>query len=69
MQLPLASEARMAGQARQLIARVQQEQTSSFAKSEVVDLNTTVAVYKFSKLSCIEIETMLGLRLEATRVY
>ena len=69
MQLPLASEAHMADQAKQLIARVQQEQTASLAKSEIIDVITTIAVYKFSKLTRAEVEAMLGLRLEETRVY
>jgi predicted transposase YdaD len=34
-----------------------------------MDMICTIAVYKFSKLSREEIEAMLGLRLEETRVY
>jgi predicted transposase YdaD len=34
-----------------------------------MDMICTIAVYKFSKLSRDEVEAMLGLRLEETRVY
>jgi predicted transposase/invertase (TIGR01784 family) len=39
-----------------------------FAKT-IIEVVTTIAVYKFSKLSREEVEAMLGLRLEDTRVY
>ena len=39
------------------------------AKIGTGNLNTTIAVYKFSSLSREEVEAMLGLTLEQTRVY
>jgi predicted transposase YdaD len=34
-----------------------------------MDMITTIAVYKFVRLSRAEVEAMIGLRLEDTRVY
>jgi predicted transposase/invertase (TIGR01784 family) len=59
----------MAEQAKQLIERVQLEETDTLLKNEIIDIITTIAVYKFSSLSREEVEAMLGLTLEQTRVY
>jgi predicted transposase YdaD len=67
--LTIASEKVMADQARQLIERVQLESTGSLPKNEIIDIITTIAVYKFSSLSREEVEAMLGVTLEETRVY
>jgi len=56
-------------QAKQLIERVKLEVTGTLAKNEIIDIITTIAVYKFSTLSREEVEAMLGLTLEQTRVY
>lgn len=48
MQLTIASEKAMAEQARLLIERVQLEETGTLAKNEIIDIITTIAVYKFS---------------------
>jgi predicted transposase YdaD len=69
MQLTIASEKAMAEQARLLIERVQLEETGILPKNEIIDIITTIAVYKFSSLSREEVEAMLGLTLEETRVY
>jgi predicted transposase/invertase (TIGR01784 family) len=69
MQLTIASDEAMAEQARLLIERVQQEETSILARNEIIEVITTIAVYKFSSLSREEVETMLGLSLEQTRIY
>lgn len=69
MQLTIASEQAMAEQARALIERVQFEETGTLAKNEIIDIITTIAVYKFSQLSREEVEAMLGLSLEQTRIY
>ncbi|MCW5314303.1 DUF2887 domain-containing protein [Nostoc sp. KVJ3] len=49
--------------------RVQQEQITVLAKKEIIDVITTIAVYKFANLSREEVEAMLGVKLEETRVY
>jgi len=69
MQLTLASDEVMAQQARLLIERVKLESTGTLPKTEILDIITTIAVYKFSSLSREEVEAMLGLTLEQTRVY
>ena len=69
MQLTIASEKIMAEQARLLIQRVQLESTGSLPKNEIIDIITTIAVYKFSSLSREEVEAMLGVTLEETRIY
>ena len=69
MQLTIASEKAMPEQAKQLIKRVQLESTDALPKNEIIDIITTIAVYKFSSLSREEVEAMLGLTLEQTRFY
>jgi predicted transposase/invertase (TIGR01784 family) len=69
MKLAIANKATLSTQARSLIDRVEQEVTSPAEKQAIIEVITTIAVYKFSKLSREEVEAMLGLRLEDTRVY
>ncbi|MDB9374647.1 Rpn family recombination-promoting nuclease/putative transposase [Nodularia sphaerocarpa] len=69
MQLTIASEKGMAEQAKQLMERLQLESRDTLLKNEIIDIITTIAVYKFSSLSREEVEAMLGLTLEQTRVY
>lgn len=69
MQLTLAPDETMAEQAKQLIERIELEETGTLPKNEIIDIITTIAVYKFSSLSREEVEAMLGLTLEQTRVY
>jgi predicted transposase/invertase (TIGR01784 family) len=59
----------MAQQARLLIERVESEPTGTLAKNEIIEVITTIAVYKFSQLSREEVEAMLGLSLKQTRIY
>jgi predicted transposase/invertase (TIGR01784 family) len=69
MQLTLTSPKQAPEQARELIRQANQEDTGSLSKNEIIDMICTIAVYKFSKLSRNEVEAMLGLSLEETRVY
>jgi predicted transposase/invertase (TIGR01784 family) len=69
MQLTLAPETQMAERARGLIERVQQEAVADLSRDEIIELVTTIAVYKFANLSREEVEAMLGLSLQETRVY
>ncbi|MBW4479139.1 MAG: Rpn family recombination-promoting nuclease/putative transposase [Tolypothrix brevis GSE-NOS-MK-07-07A] len=59
----------MVQQAKRLIERVQSEQTSVLPKDDIIDVITTIAVYKFANLSREEVEAMLGVNLEETKVY
>ena len=69
MQLTIASEKEMVDLAKQVIERVQQSESSTLASAEIIEIITTIAVYKFSSLSREEVEAMLGLTLEETRFY
>ncbi len=69
MQLTIASESQMVEQAKRLIERVQQEEQSFLPKDDIIDVITTIAVYKFANLSREEVEAMLGVNLKETRIY
>jgi predicted transposase/invertase (TIGR01784 family) len=69
MQLTIASDSQMVEKAKRLIERVKQEPISVLAKDDIIDVITTIAVYKFANLSREEVEAMLGVKLEETRVY
>lgn len=69
MQLTIMPESQMAAQARQLIERVQDEESSLLPRRDIIEVLTTIAVYKFVDLSREEVEAMLGISLEETRVY
>lgn len=69
LQLPIASDEEMIEQAQQLIERVEQETIPSFNKEEIIEVITTIAVYKFSNLTREEVEAMLGRSIEETRIY
>lgn len=55
--------------ARYLLARSNNEIRDPQANRAIVEMLTTIMVYKFSKLSRSEVEEMLGTSLEKTRVY
>ena len=48
---------------------MQIQKTEPFGKQDIVDLITTITVYKFTHLSRLEVEAMIGVSLEETRVY
>lgn len=51
------------------MARVEQEPIPLREKNEIIEVITTIAVYKFSHLTREEVEAMLGHNLEETRIY
>ncbi len=55
--------------ARMLLNRTGRETTTSEVARGIIDLIGTIMVYKFTNLSRQEIDAMLGIRLEETRVY
>jgi predicted transposase/invertase (TIGR01784 family) len=69
VQLITMAESSAIDQAKQLIERTKNEEMPLFSKQEIIDLITTITVYKFINLSRQEVETMLGLRLEDSKVY
>ncbi|MDZ4872557.1 MAG: hypothetical protein CLLPBCKN_001945 [Chroococcidiopsis cubana SAG 39.79] len=68
MVLTTLEESRTTEEARYLLARSQQE-TSQLANRAIIDLLTTIMVYKFDSKSQREVEEMLGITLKETRVY
>ncbi len=69
MQLTIAPQAQMVNLAKQVITRVQQEVANTLAKNEIMEMITTIAVYKFSNLTREDVEVMLGITLQETRIY
>jgi predicted transposase/invertase (TIGR01784 family) len=72
IQLTIANKRAMAKQAKELMERVELESANALYKTQIIDIITTIAVYKFPTLSRKEVEAMLGLTgitLEQTRFY
>jgi predicted transposase/invertase (TIGR01784 family) len=55
-------------EARYLLTRTRQEQSQPSSRA-IIELLTTIMVYKFERLSRTEVESMLGITLQQTRVY
>ncbi len=56
-------------EARYLLNRTGQETASEAESRAIMEVVTTIMVYQFAELSRVEIEAMLDMRLESTRVY
>jgi predicted transposase/invertase (TIGR01784 family) len=69
IQLMITPEQQMVERAKQLLTRVQQEDLGTLSPNEIIEVIKTIAVYKFAYLSREEVEAMLGLTLEETRIY
>jgi predicted transposase/invertase (TIGR01784 family) len=59
----------MPGVAKELVKRTHQEITNPDEKRAIIDMISTIVVHQFTKLSRREVDDMLGIRLEETRVY
>ncbi|URD52970.1 DUF2887 domain-containing protein [Chroococcidiopsis sp. CCNUC1] len=68
MVLTTVDEAQATEEARYLLLRSQQQQPQA-ANRAIIDLLTTIMVYKFENKSQREVEEMLGITLKETRVY
>ncbi|MFB2936705.1 Rpn family recombination-promoting nuclease/putative transposase [Aerosakkonemataceae cyanobacterium BLCC-F154] len=68
MVLTTLQENQAAVEARNLLARSRQELPSETSRA-IIEMLTTIMVYKFTNLSRQEVEAMLGITLEQTRVY
>jgi len=55
-------------EARHLLTRTSQEVPSTSSQA-IIEMVTTIMVYKFTQLSRVEVEFMLGITLQETRVY
>ncbi|HEY9616913.1 MAG TPA: Rpn family recombination-promoting nuclease/putative transposase [Microcoleaceae cyanobacterium] len=69
MQLTIAPQEAAIVQARQLIERTEEETTDTLTKNEIIEIIATIAFYKFIHLSREDVEAMLGLDLENSRIY
>jgi predicted transposase YdaD len=67
--LTTISEARIAEAARQLLERAKQENLTSQEQQFIIDLVTKIVSYQFATLSRSEIEAMLNITFQETRVY
>jgi predicted transposase/invertase (TIGR01784 family) len=70
IQLVIEPKRRAKGFARQVIERVQREESGDLPREKLLDLIETILLYKFGTLSIQELEAMFGLsELKKTRVY
>jgi predicted transposase YdaD len=67
--LTILEEERAPEEARYLLTRAQQEVSEPERSSAIINTIATIIVYKFTNLSRREVEAMLGMRLEESRVY
>jgi predicted transposase YdaD len=68
MVLTTVEEEQAPEEARYLLTRTRQE-LSQEAGRAIIDLVTTIIAYRFEKLSRMEVESMLDIKLKETRVY
>lgn len=69
MVLTTVEKERAPEEARYLVARSQQSELKPEISRSIMEMVTTIMVYRFDQLSRLEVEQMLGMRLEETRVY
>ncbi len=68
MVLTTVTEEQAPEEARYLLTRTRQEVTPPLSQV-IIEIVTTIMVYKFEHLSQVEVESMLGITLQETRVY
>ncbi|MEH2320736.1 Rpn family recombination-promoting nuclease/putative transposase [Nostoc sp.] len=68
MVLTTVTEQQAPEQARYLLTRTRQELSSPTSRA-IIEMIITIMVYKFEQLSRREVESMLGITLQETRVY
>lgn len=68
MVLTTLEEEQAPQEARYLLERSREEQSQP-SSSVIMELVTTIMVYRFEQLSRMEVESMLGITLKETRVY
>jgi predicted transposase/invertase (TIGR01784 family) len=69
MVLTTLEEEQAPEEARALLARTQQEIPEPAASRTIIEIISTIMVYRFTNLSRQEVDAMLGLQLSDTRVY
>jgi predicted transposase/invertase (TIGR01784 family) len=69
MVLTTKTQGQMPRVAKALLARNREEVTNPAESRAIIEMISTIVVYKFTHLSRQEVEAMLGTRLQETRVY
>ncbi|NES20307.1 MAG: Rpn family recombination-promoting nuclease/putative transposase [Symploca sp. SIO3E6] len=69
MVLTTLKEKQAPEEARYLVTRTQEEVTEPAVSSAIIEMIKTIMVYKFTELSRQEVEAMMGISLQDTRVY
>ncbi len=69
MVLTIAKESEAPEQARMLLGRANQEITTAIDRQGIIEIISRIMVYKFTNLSSQEIDEMLEIKVEETRVY
>jgi predicted transposase/invertase (TIGR01784 family) len=69
MVLTIAKESEAGEQARMLLGRANQEIDTVAGRRGIIEMVSRIMVYKFTRLSSQEIDDMLGIKVEETRVY
>jgi predicted transposase YdaD len=59
----------MIEQGKQLIAQANQRQTENLSRQDIIEVVTAIAVYKLTTIDRTEVEAMLGINLEESRIY
>ena len=68
MVLTTLDESQAPEEARYILERFQAQQSRPPSRA-IIEMVTTIMVYRFERLSRIEVEAMLGITLKQTRVY
>jgi len=69
IQLTIAPDAQMLERGRQLIAQANRGQTENLSPQDIIEVVTAIAIYKLTTIDRTEVEAMLGINLEESRIY
>jgi predicted transposase/invertase (TIGR01784 family) len=69
MVLTISKESEAPAQARMLLSRANQEIATAIDRQGIIEIISRIMVYKFTNLSSQEVDEMLDIRVEETRVY
>ena len=69
VQLTIAEEAQIAEQARRIIDQARQGDADDLDPTAIIEIAATITAYKFTNLTRDEVNAMLGITFEQTRIY
>ena len=69
VQLTIAEETQIAEQARRIIDQARQGGDDDLDPAAIIEIAATITAYKFTQLNRDEVNAMLGITFEQTRVY